>query len=349
MNSIELLAPAKNPDAACAALRCGADALYIGADRFGAREAAGNSLTDIRSVVESAHRQWARVYVTLNTLLTDDELPEVVELIGSLYDLDIDGLIIQDPALLTLDLPPVPLIASTQMNNATPDKVRFLEDVGFSRVILARELSLDQIRDIRAHTSVELEAFVHGALCVGASGQCYMSHALGGRSGNRGRCAQPCRRPYRLESPDGTSVAGKRYLLSLKDLNLSDRLEQLLDAGITSFKIEGRLKDVPYVANVTAHYRHLLDDLLPRKNCRAASSGSVEFNFTPDPDRTFNRGYTRYGIDGPGSNMGSIQTPKSLGRMIGIVRRIGPSWFELDRDVDCTTATASVSPTSRDT
>ena len=252
---IELLAPAKDGPTARAAIQCGADAVYLGADRFGAREAAGNTMAAIREVTDFAHQYYARVYVTLNTLLHDRELPAAEKMIHQLYDIGVDALIIQDVGLLELELPPLPLIASTQMHNATAEKVKFWEDVGFSRVILARELTLDQIRQIRSQTHIDLECFVHGALCVGASGQCYMSYALGGRSGNRGQCAQPCRRLYSLKDQHGKLLAKDRHLLSLKDLNLSDHLEELIDAGITSFKIEGRLKDVSYVANTVGFYR----------------------------------------------------------------------------------------------
>jgi putative protease len=247
---IELLAPARDLEVGIAAIDSGADAVYIGAARFGARSRVGNSLADIKALVDYAHIYWARVYVTVNTLLHDDELPQAVRLLHQLYDIGVDAAIIQDVGLLECDLPPLTLVASTQMHNNTPEKVAFLERVGIQRVILARELSLKQIRAIRARTSLELEAFVHGALCVCYSGQCYMSYAIGGRSGNRGECAQPCRRRYSLvdalgqpvASGDGSPVAGL-HLLSLRDLNLTQSLDDMLDAGITTFKIEGRLKD----------------------------------------------------------------------------------------------------------
>jgi putative protease len=330
MNRIELLAPARDAQAAMTAIQCGADAVYIGAPQFGARLAAGNSLEDIRHVVEYAHPYYAKVYVTLNTLLDDEELSAAQTLIHQLYEIGIDGLIIQDTGLLELDLPPIPLIASTQMNNDSADKVKFLEDVGFSRVILARELTLKQIREIRRQTSIELECFIHGALCVGASGQCYMSYAIGGRSGNRGVCAQPCRRLYTLKDKDGNVVVKDRYLLSLKDLNLSQHLEALLDAGITAFKIEGRLKETPYVANVVGFYRKKLDAILPQRKLQKASSGNVTLNFTPDLNKTFNRGYTDYGITGRCKDMGSIDTPKSTGEYIGVVTRVEKNSFTLE-------------------
>jgi putative protease len=248
-NCIELLAPAKDGPTA---ILCGADAVYLGAPRFGAREAAGNAVSVIQEVAAFAHQYYAKVYVALNTLLHDDELPAAERLVRQLYDAGIDGLIVQDAGLLELDLPPVPLIASTQMHNATVEKVQFLEQVGFSRVILARELTLEQIREIRRQTQIELECFIHGALCVGVSGQCYMSYALGGRSGNRGQCAQPCRRLYTLRDQAGNEIVKDRHLLSLRDLCLADHLEELIDAGVSSFKIEGRLKDIPYVENTVA-------------------------------------------------------------------------------------------------
>lgn len=331
---IELLAPARDVPTAIAAIRGGADAVYIGAPSFGAREAAGNAIPAIQQVVDFAHLYYAKVYVTINTLLRDDELSPAQSIIRQLHELDIDGLIVQDVGLLELDLPPIPLIASTQMHNVTPEKVKFWEDVGISRVILARELTLDQIRQIRTQTRIELECFIHGALCVGVSGQCYMSYALGGRSGNRGQCAQPCRRLYSLKDRHGKTVIENRHLLSLKDLNLAEHIEDLIDAGITSFKIEGRLKDIPYVANTVAFYRKRLDSILPGKGLRRSSSGSVLLDFEPDPIKTFNRGFTDYGLTGRASNLGSIDTPKSKGEFIGIVARVERSSFILDRDHD---------------
>jgi len=240
--SIELLAPAKDLECGIAAIDSGADAVYIGAPRFGARAQAGNTLDDLAALAAHAHTYWARVYATVNTLLHDDELPHAVHLIHRLYDIGVDAVIIQDTGLLEADLPPIALFASTQMHNHTPERVAFLEAVGVRRAILARELSLDEIRAIRAATSIELETFVHGALCVSYSGQCYMSYAIGGRSGNRGECAQPCRRRYTLVDRDGRVLAQHLHLLSLRDLNLAHELGALLDAGVTSFKIEGRLK-----------------------------------------------------------------------------------------------------------
>ncbi len=331
---IELLAPAKDGPTARAAILCGADAVYLGADRFGAREAAGNAMSVIREVTDFAHQYYARVYVTLNTLLHDRELAAAQKMAHQLYDLGVDALIIQDVGLLELDLPPLPLIASTQMHNATVEKVKFWEDVGFSRVILARELTLEQIRQIRSQTHIELECFIHGALCVGASGQCYLSYALGGRSGNRGQCAQPCRRLYGLKDQRGKLIAKDRHLLSLKDLNLSGHLEELINAGITSFKIEGRLKDIPYVANTVGFYRQRLDAILSKKGLQRGSSGSVRLAFQPNPEKTFNRGFTDYGLTGKLLSVASMDTPKSIGEYVGTVARVEESSFALENAHD---------------
>jgi len=327
---IELLAPAKDAEMAIAAIRCGADAVYMGPERFGARDQAGNSIEAIREVSDFAHQYYAKVYVTLNTLLFDIELSAAQKLVERLYEVGIDGLIIQDAGLLELDLPPVPLIASTQMNNATVEKVKFLQDVGFSRVILARELTLDEIRNIRSKTAVELECFIHGSLCVSTSGQCYMSYAIGGRSGNRGQCAQPCRRLYTVKDQKGNIIVKDRYLLSLKDLNLSKYLGDLLDAGITTFKIEGRLKDIPYVVNTVGFYRQLLDGILAKKKLQKSSSGSVKLGFEPNPEKTFNRGFTDYGLTGRAEKMLSKDTPKSIGEFLGVVREVGRNYFVID-------------------
>jgi putative protease len=331
---IELLAPAKDAATAIAAVQCGADAVYIGAERFGARQAAANSIEDIKKVVDFAHQYYAKVYVTLNILMFDGELTIAEKMVPQLCETGIDGLIIQDVGLLELDLPPVPLIASTQMDNSTVEKVKFWQDVGFSRVILARELTLQQIRQIRSTTSIELECFIHGSLCVGASGQCYMSRALGGRSGNRGQCAQPCRRLYSLKDTTGKIIVKDRYLLSLKDLNLSEHLEELIDAGISAFKIEGRLKDIPYVVNTVSYYRQKLDEILKRKNFQKSSSGSVRFDFEPNLEKTFNRGFTDYGLMGQISKLGSIDTPKSVGEYIGVVKKLEKMFFIIDSKQD---------------
>jgi len=258
----ELLAPARDLTCGVAAIDCGADAVYIGAPRFGAREDAGNAVEDIAALVAHAHAYWARVYATVNTILFDDEVHQARDLIWRLHEIGVDGIIIQDVGLLECDLPPIPLIASTQMHNNSPERVAFLDQVGFQRAILARELDLNQIRAIRRATGIGLECFVHGALCVSYSGQCYLSYALGGRSGNRGQCAQPCRKPCMLVDADGKVLARNRHLLSLRDLNLSEHLRELIEAGVCCFKIEGRLKDRLYVANVVASYRARLDEVL---------------------------------------------------------------------------------------
>ena len=327
---IELLAPAKDASTAIAAIKAGVDAVYIGAERFGARQAAANTITDIQKVTDFAHQYYAKVYVTLNILLYDDELPIAEKIIKQLYKIGIDGLIIQDVGLLELDLPPIPLIASTQMDNSTLEKIKFWQDVGFSRVILARELTLKEIRHIRSETSIELECFIHGSLCVGASGLCLLSYAIGGRSGNRGQCAQPCRRLYSLKDANGKTIVKDRYLLSLKDLNLSGYLEELIDAGVSAFKIEGRLKDIPYVVNTTAYYRRLLDKILEKKKFQKSSSGSVHLDFEPNPEKTFNRGFADYGITGQSPNLGSIDTPKSIGEFLGVVKKTEKSFFLID-------------------
>ena len=315
---IELLAPAKDYECGVAAINHGADAVYVGAPKFGARVAAGNSLADIERLCRYAHLYHAHVHVALNTILTDEELEEARKLIFRLYDTGADALIIQDVGILQLDIPPIALHASTQTDSRTPEKVLFWEKVGLQRAILARELSLEQIREIRRQTTIELEAFVHGALCVSYSGQCYMSHACTTRSANRGECAQFCRLPYTLTDANGKVIRDHSHLLSLKDMDRSDYLAELLEAGITSFKIEGRLKGMDYVKNVTAFYRQRLDNLL-EKDARyeKASSGKVTFTFEPDPQKTFNRGKTDYFLHGRENVMVSPDTPKSIGEPLG--------------------------------
>lgn len=322
---IELLAPAKTAEIGIAAINCGADAVYISCQKFGARENAGNSLSDIEKLISYAHKFYARVYIALNTILRDDELDEALTLINNIYSMGPDGLIIQDFGILELPLPPIPLIASTQMNNDSPEKILFLEKIGFKRAILPREMSLNEIKEIKKKTSIELECFIHGALCVSYSGQCYLSYAVGGRSANRGKCAQPCRQVYSLLDSRGKTLVKDRHLLSLKDLNRSDYLKELIDAGITSFKIEGRLKDLSYVTNIVSFYRKKLDILI---------DGKTTFEFTPDPYKTFNRGYTAYGIEGNNNNMASIYTPKSLGEKIGEVKTRGADYFTLSSKHD---------------
>ena len=329
---LELLAPAGNFEFGKAAIDHGADAVYIGAPRFSARANAGNSLEDIGRLIAYAHLFKARVYVALNTILSDSEIVDAVDLIAALYQAGADGLILQDPGLLEMDLPPIPLIASTQMNNTTAEKVKFLEDAGFSRVILARELSLCEIRAIRAETNIELECFVHGALCVSYSGQCYLSQAAFGRSGNRGVCAQPCRHAYTLKDGKGKEVVSGKHLLSLKDLNLIGSVADLAEAGVTSFKIEGRYKDAAYVKNVTAAYSLALDRFIEtHPGYRRQSAGSVQFQFVPDLNRTFNRGYTRYFLLDPEDtgSQAAMDTPKSIGAEVGTISQVGQGWFRL--------------------
>ncbi|MHB9037192.1 MAG: peptidase U32 family protein [Armatimonadota bacterium] len=333
MNEIELLAPARDLECGIAAIECGADAVYIGAPQFGARAAAGNDLDDIARLVEHAHKYWAKTYITVNTLMNDDEIPVALGLVSQLYEIGIDGLIVQDTGLLECDLPPIPIIASTQMHNNTPEKVHFLEQIGIKRVILARELDLDQIKAIRAATSVELECFVHGALCVCYSGQCYLSYAMGGRSGNRGQCAQPCRKPYTLIDGRGKTIVSNKHLLSLRDLNLSEHLEELIQAGVCSFKIEGRLKDKAYVSNVVSYYRQELDRVLDRLGMKKSSSGTSRIDFTPDVSKTFNRGYTTYFLQGRDAAMGSTDTPKMLGEPVGRVTSLNGRGVTVDANL----------------
>lgn len=326
---IELLAPAKNLECGIEAINHGADAVYIGAPRFGARAAAGNSIEDIKALVEHAHLYNARIYVTVNTILHDEELPETEKMIWELYRAGVDALIIQDMGITRLNLPPIALHASTQMDNRTPEKVKFLSDIGFRQVVLARELSLDEIKKIH-DTCPEtlLEVFIHGALCVSYSGQCYVSQACYGRSANRGECAQFCRLAFDLVDSNGKTIEQNKHLLSLKDMNQSDNLEALLDAGATSLKIEGRLKDVSYVKNVTAYYRQKLDSIFKyRKEYVRASSGTVKTTFTPQLDKSFSRGFTDYFLRGRNPGIFSFSTPKSLGEEVGTVKEIRGNYF----------------------
>lgn len=319
---IELLAPAKNLECGKAAIDHGADAVYIGAPRFGARAAAGNSLEDIAALVEYAHLYNVRIYVTVNTLLRDEELEETEKMIWQLYRAGVDALIVQDMGITGLELPPIPLHASTQTDNRTAEKVRFLADAGFRQVVLARELSLREISKIHeACPDVALEVFVHGALCVSYSGQCYVSQACFGRSANRGECAQFCRLPFSLVDANDKVIVKDKHLLSLKDLNQSDELEQLLDAGASSLKIEGRLKDVSYVKNVTAAYRRKLDAIFARRGEYVrASSGTCRFDFQPQLDKSFSRSFTHYFLHGRSKDVSSFDTPKSLGEEMGTMK-----------------------------
>ena len=329
---IELLSPAKNLDVGLAAINHGADAVYIGGPAFGAREKAGNSIGDIEKLCRHAALFDAKVYVTLNTLLYENELEPARQLAWDCWNAGVDALIVQDLNLLHLDLPPIPLHASTQCDNLTVERVKELEQLGFEQVVLGRELSIEQIREIRQQTTVPLEFFVHGSLCVSHSGQCYLSQYIGNRSANRGACAQPCRLPWELgevrseelgvRSKDNwkTIINGK-HLLCLKDLNNSAHLEELLDAGITSFKIEGRLKDADYVKNITAYYRQQLDAVFERRpEYVQASLGHCSYTFEVNPEKSFNRGFTDYFIHGRQPNIGSPNTPKSMGEYIGEVK-----------------------------
>lgn len=329
--SIELLAPAKDKECAIAAINCGADAIYIGASEFGARKNAPNSLIDIQEIVQYAHKFNVRVYVTINTILTDDEIAKAKKLIKDLKEINVDAIIIQDMGLSE----PSPLggegrvrgisyHASTQCDNRNSEKVKFLESVGFSRVILARELSIEQIEEIKKQTNIELEAFIHGSLCVSYSGQCYLSYLIGGRSANRGECAQPCRKKYSLVDEDGNFIAKDKYLLCLKDFNASKYIKELADAGVTSFKIEGRLKDENYVKNVVAYYRNLIDNLGLKKT----SSGKILIDFEPNLEKSFNRGFTDYFLR-QRKDCFNFDSPKSRGEYIGKISKVGKDFFEI--------------------
>lgn len=323
MRKIELLAPAKTAEIGIEAINHGADAVYIGAPQFSARAAAGNEVADIAQLAAYAHRFRAKVYVALNTILKDDELLSAERLAWNLYEAGADALIIQDMSLLELSLPPIALHASTQIDNRTIEKIQFLESVGFSQVVLARELSLEQIRSIASQTSARIECFVHGSLCVSYSGQCYASQVLRGRSANRGECAQLCRLPYRLEDADGNVLRTESHFLSLKDLDYSTHLAALMDAGVSSFKIEGRLKEMSYVKNVTAYYRQRLDSLMEGSDRYTKSSlGKIHFLFDPDPQRTFHRSATDYFFDQRNGDLVQLSTPKSIGQLVGQVKKV---------------------------
>lgn len=330
-NFLELLSPAKDLECGKAAINCGADAVYIGAPKFGARAAAGNSIADIEKLCGYAHKFWSKAYVVVNTIIYEDELEEAEKLIRQVYEIGADAVIIQDAGIFEMNLPPIPIFASTQMHNYSLERIKFLESAGVQRIILARELSLEQIRKIKSETNIELESFVHGALCVSFSGQCYISHESTGRSANRGECSQSCRLSYTLEDRSGKQLVKDKYLLSLKDLNLSESLEDLIDAGITSFKIEGRLKDIDYVKNVTAHYRNKLDSIVEKKKgFKKSSSGKSIFNFAPDPSKSFNRGFTNYFIEGRKGNISSFHSQKSIGKFLGKVVGTGNGFFEIE-------------------
>ena len=329
--SLELLSPAKNLECGMEAIRHGADAVYIGAGRFGARQAAGNSVDDIARLAAFAHFYGAKVYVTVNTILGDSELADAEKLIWQLYEAGADALLVQDMAVLRMKLPPIALHASTQCDVRSADKVRFLANCGFSRVVLARELSLDEIRAIHeACPDVELECFVHGALCVSYSGQCYASQYCFNRSANRGECAQFCRLKFDLEDAGDNVIIKGKHLLSLRDMNRMAYLEELMDAGVCSFKIEGRLKEVSYVKNVTAAYSQAIEKVLMRRSefVRASSGRSVP-HFSPDVNRSFNRGFTDYFLHGRTDDIYSFGTPKSIGEKMGPVKEVGRGWIRV--------------------
>ena len=367
MKKVELLAPAKDKQTAISAINSGCDALYIGAQNFGARKKVGNSLEDIKEIVDYAHKFYVKVHVTMNTILTDDELIEAQKLIHQLYDIGVDAIIVQDMGIIKLaidgKLPPIVIHASTQCDNRTVEKAKFFENIGLSRVILARELSLEQIKNIcdavsplhpgegavlnelasdrNAGEGCEVETFIHGALCVSYSGQCYMSHYIGGRSANRGECAQACRKKYSLIDDNGNIIAKDKYLLSLKDFNASKHLKNLIDIGVKSFKIEGRLKDENYVKNVVAFYRKEIDKFAGKTSsgkifssfCNDNSSTlraqvKSSFDFEPDVRKSFNRDFTDYFLDGR-KKCFNFESPKSLGEYLGKVTKVGKNWFEL--------------------
>ena len=326
---IELLSPARNYAAAIAAIDCGADALYIGAESFGARRGATNTTDDIARVVDYAHLFGVKVFVTLNTILYERELKEAEALARRLIAIGVDALIVQDMAYREMNLP-VELHASTQVCNMTPEGAKFLEDSGFSRVILERALSLDEIKTIREATTVDLECFIHGAICVGHSGRCYLSRSQSTRSGNRGECSQPCRLSYDLVTERGEKVIKNRHLLSVKDFDLSERIGDLIDAGVVSFKIEGRLKDDNYIKNVVSYYRRKIDEALAtRPDCVRASVGRSEIEFDPDPKKSFTRDGGEYMFAGKRAGVASFLTPKAVGEYVGCVATTSKRDFRL--------------------
>ncbi len=330
MNTIELLSPARDKKCAISAIDYGADAVYLAAYAFGARVNSPNTIDDILQVVNYAHKFNVKVYVTINTILNDQELKDVNQLIKDLYSIKVDAIIIQDMGILELDdLPPIKFFASTQCNNDTIEKIKFLEQAGFSRVILPRELSINEIKKIKENTNIELESFIHGALCVSYSGQCYLSYSIGGRSANRGKCAQPCRKKYSLIDDFGNIIFKDKYLLNLKDFNASNYIKDLINAGITSFKIEGRLKDEYYIKNVTAFYRNLIDSIISEK--QRGSLGFSKFDFKPDLNKTFNRGYTDFFLSSVRTkNIFNIDTSKAIGEKIGKVIKVSKDYFILE-------------------
>lgn len=328
---IELLAPARTSESGKLAIEYGADAVYIGGPKFGARQSAGNSVDEIVELVEYAHAFGAKVYVALNTVVFEHELKEAEEIARSVVDAGVDALIIQDMAYMRMGLEGVEFHASTQMCNTSAERIKFLQGAGFSRVILERGLSLKQIEHIRAETEIELECFVHGAICVGFSGQCYLSRSQGPRSGNRGECSQSCRQTYDLINEEGEVIIERKHLLSVLDMNLTERIPQMIDAGIVSFKIEGRLKEDDYVKNVVAHYRKTIDRAIAeREGLRKSSTGRIEYDFTPNPDKSFTRGGSLWMIDGQRRGVASFDTPKAVGEQLGSVTKCRRGSFELD-------------------
>ncbi|WP_310637744.1 peptidase U32 family protein [Delftia acidovorans] len=337
-HQLELLSPARDADIGIEAVNHGADAVYIGGPAFGARATAGNDIRDLHRLINHAHRFGSRIFITLNTILRDDELEAARKMAWQIYEAGADALIIQDMGLLELDLPPIQLHASTQTDIRTPEKARFLQDAGLSQIVVARELDLQQIAAVRAATDparTTIEFFVHGALCVAYSGQCYITHAHTGRSANRGDCNQACRLPYEVLDASGRIIAHEKHVLSMKDNNQSDNLRALIDAGVRSFKIEGRYKDMGYVKNITAHYRKLLDEIIEEREfsdtpLARSSSGSTTFSFTPDPDQNFNREFTDYFVNGRKEDIGAFDTPKTPGRAIGWVTKVGENFVEIE-------------------
>ena len=332
---LELLSPAKNAEFGIEAINHGADAVYIGGPAYGARAKAPNTVEDIARLVTHAHRFNAEVFVALNTIFHDNELEGAREIVYQLYDAGVDALIVQDMGLLEMDLPPIQLHASTQTDIRTLEKAKFLDQAGFSQIVLARELDLKTIQQIADATSCHLEFFVHGALCVAFSGQCFISHAHTGRSANRGECSQECRLPYRLEDSQGRVIGNDKHYLSMKDNDQSANLRALIGAGISSFKIEGRYKDLPYVKNATAHYRQLLDEiLLNMPEYAKTSSGLTSFSFTPQPEKTFNRSATDYFVNGRQDDIGAFDTPKFSGEEVGRVTKVAKDSFEVDSQIE---------------
>lgn len=332
---LELLAPAKNAEFGIEAINHGADAVYIGGPAFGARAKAPNTVADIARLVKHAHRYHAEVFVALNTIFHDNELEGVRQLVHQLYEAEVDALIVQDMGLLEMDLPPIQLHASTQTDIRTVEKAQFLDQVGFSQIVLAREMDIATIQKIAAVTTCNLEYFIHGALCVAFSGQCFISHAHTGRSANRGECSQECRLPYTLEDHKSRIIGKDKHFLSMKDNDQSANLRALIDAGVSSFKIEGRYKDLPYVKNATAHYRQLLDEILEHyPEYQKSSDGNTTYTFTPQPEKTFNRSATDYFANGRKADIGAFDTPKFSGEELGKVNKVGKDFIEVATEIE---------------